>query len=102
MNQPAVEKQFRQKLLDVNDLLANLDITVGFLVSVGGDPNTSLVQFMTETLKMKTKTNRQLFTDAVSVSRRFMFVMCLKMFSVCCVSVAFQGHCQKFVFFFGV
>jgi len=30
-----------------------------------------------------------------------MFVMCLKMFSVCCVSVAFQGHCQKFVFFLG-
>lgn len=68
MNQTAVEKQFRQKLLDVSDLLANLDITVGFLVSVGGDPNASLVQFMTETLKMKTKANRQLLTDAVSVS----------------------------------
>ena len=65
MNQAAVEKQFRQKLLDVNDLLANLDITVGFLVSVGGDPNASLVQFMTDTLKMKTR--RQLLTDAVSI-----------------------------------
>ena len=65
MNQAAVEKQFRQKLLDVNDLLANLDITVGFLVSVGGDPNASLVQFMTDTLKMKT--HRQLLTDAVSI-----------------------------------
>lgn len=69
MNQTAVEKQFCQKLLDVSDLLANLDITVGFLVSVGGDPNASLVQFMTETLKLKAKTNRQLTTDAVSVSR---------------------------------
>jgi len=65
VNQAAVEKQFRQKLLDVNDLLANLDITVGFLVSVGGDPNASLVQFMTDTLKMKTR--RQLLTDAVSI-----------------------------------
>jgi len=66
VNQTAVEKQFRQKLLDVNDLLANLDITVGFLVSVGGDPNAGLVQFMTDTLKMKTR--RQLLSDAVSVS----------------------------------
>ena len=65
MNQAAVEKQFRQKLLDVNDLLANLDITVGFLVSVGGDPNAKLVQFMTDTLKMKF--HRQLLTDAVSI-----------------------------------
>ena len=113
MNQPAVEKQFRQKLLDVNDLLANLDITVGFLVSVGGDPNTSLVQFMTETLKMKTKTNRQLFTDAVSVSRRFMFVMCLeallsviclKEFHVChvsrgvsCLSCVSRRYCLSYV-----
>lgn len=65
MNHAAIEKQFRQKLLDVNDLLASLDITVGFLVSVGGDANVSLVHFMTDTLKMKT--HRQLLTDAVSI-----------------------------------
>ena len=64
MNHVAIEKQYRQKLLDMSDLLASLDITVGFLVSVGGDPNDSLVQFMTDTLKMKT--HRQLLTDAVS------------------------------------
>jgi len=68
MNHAAVEKRFRQ-LLDINDLLANLDITVGFLVSVGGDPNASLVQFMTDTLKMKTR--RQPLTDAVSVASIF-------------------------------
>jgi len=73
MNHAAVEKRFRQ-LLDINDLLANLDITVGFLVSVGGDPNASLVQFMTDTLKMKTR--RQPLTDAVSVASIFL-VLCL-------------------------
>jgi len=73
MNHAAVEKRFRQ-LLDINDLLANLDITVGFLVSVGGDPNASLVQFMTDTLKMKT--HRQPLTDAVSVASIFL-VLCL-------------------------
>jgi len=66
VNQAAIEKQFGQKLLDVSDLLANLDITVGFLVSVGGDPNASLVQFMTDTLRMKT--HRHLLTDAVSLT----------------------------------
>jgi len=65
VNHVAIEKQYRQKLLDISDLLASLDITVGFLVSVGGDPNDSLVQFMTDTLKMKT--HRQLLTDAVSL-----------------------------------
>lgn len=82
MNQAAVEKQFRQKLLDVSDLLASLDITVGFLVSVGGDPNASLVQFMTETLKMKTRTHRRLLTDAVSVLRCLLSVTFL-----CCVQL---------------
>ena len=74
MNQAAVQKQFRQKPMDVSDLLASLDITVGFLVSVGGDPNASLVQFMTETLKMKMRTHRRLLTDAVSVFE--MFIVC--------------------------
>lgn len=73
MNQAAVEKQFHQKLLDVNDLLASLDITVGFLVSVGGDPNASLVQFMIETLKMKTHRG---LTDAVSISLDVRFLLC--------------------------
>jgi len=84
VNQAAVEKHFRQKLLDVSDLLANLDITVGFLVSVGGDPNVGLVQFMTDTLKMKTDT--QLFmTDAVSISSClfFIFLCCFQLFIVC-------------------
>ena len=77
MNPDAVEKQFRQKLLDVSDLLASLDITVGFLVSVGGDPDASLVQFMMETLKMKPKTHRRLLTDAVSVLRCLLSVIFL-------------------------
>jgi hypothetical protein len=49
----SIEKDLRQKLTEVNDLLASLDITVGFLVSVGGEPNASLVRFMTDTLQMK-------------------------------------------------
>jgi hypothetical protein len=49
----SIKKDLRQKLTDVNDLLASLDITIGFLVSVGGEPNAGLVRFMTDTLRMK-------------------------------------------------
>lgn len=89
MNQAAVEKQFHQKLLDVNDLLASLDITVGFLVSVGGDPNGSLVQFMTETLKMKA--HRQLMTDAdvVSISRCCFLLLLLSVRLTSCIIALF-------------
>lgn len=50
---PTIEKELHQKLTDVNDLLADLDIAVGFLVSIGGNPNDNLVHFMTDVLKMK-------------------------------------------------
>lgn len=52
-NQSSIEKELGQKLVEVTELLADLDITVGFLMSVGGDPNASLIQFMTDTLHMK-------------------------------------------------
>ena len=82
VNQAAVEKQFHQKLLDVSDLLASLDITVGFLVSVGGDPNGSLVQFMVETLKMKIR--RHLLTDAVSICRCLLSTVCVLCLTTLC------------------
>jgi len=48
-----IEKELQQRLTDVNDLLANLDIAVGFLVSITDDPNGNLLHFMTNNLKMK-------------------------------------------------
>ena len=48
-----IEKELAQKLPEVNDLLANLDIALGFLVSVGGEGDQHIVKFMVDTLKMK-------------------------------------------------
>jgi len=59
VNGASIEKEIGSKFVEVGDLLASLDITVGFLVSVGGDPNSSLVKFMTETLQMSHR--RQLY-----------------------------------------
>jgi len=60
-----IEKELTQKLPEVNDLLANLDIAVGFLVSVGGAPDMLIVKFMVDTLKMKALT----LTSAVCVQK---------------------------------
>ena len=40
-------------LADVSDLLASLNIAVGYLVSIGGDPEMKILRFMSDTLKMK-------------------------------------------------
>jgi len=48
-----IEKELSQKLPELNDLLAKLDVAVGFLVSVGGDADVRIVKFMVDTLKMK-------------------------------------------------
>ena len=48
-----IEKALSHKQPEVNELLASLDIAVGVLVSVGGDPQLPLHRFMCETLKMK-------------------------------------------------
>ena len=39
-------------LPDICDCLATLDIAIGFLLSVGGDSNTSLKQFLSEKLRL--------------------------------------------------
>ena len=52
---PALKSQIRADariMVEVSDCLANLDIAIGFLVSVGGDPEKSLHSFMTDTLQM--------------------------------------------------
>ena len=41
-------------MLPLTKSLAALEVAVGFLVSVGGDPNTTLGDFMLKTLQMKT------------------------------------------------
>ena len=51
-NTTMIEKEVHQ-LTVVNDLLANLDIAVGFLMSMPRDPNELLVEFMRDVLKMK-------------------------------------------------
>ena len=53
---PAIQNQVRgdaRIMVEVSDCLANLDIAIGFLVSVGGDPDTTLHSFMTDTLQME-------------------------------------------------
>ena len=40
-------------LTEVTDSLATLDIALGFLVSVGGDADTRLADFISKTLEMK-------------------------------------------------
>ncbi|KAK2177038.1 hypothetical protein NP493_621g02052 [Ridgeia piscesae] len=40
-------------LTDMTNSLANLDIAIGFLVSVGGQPDSLLMAFMKDTLEMK-------------------------------------------------
>ncbi len=42
----------QRDLIEVNDSLSSLDIAIGFLVSVGGEPNRPLLDFVTGTLKM--------------------------------------------------
>ncbi|KAI0227840.1 hypothetical protein LSAT2_021675 [Lamellibrachia satsuma] len=46
-------------LTDLTNSLANLDIAIGFLVSVGGQPETLLVKFMTDTLGMPASIHSQ-------------------------------------------
>ena len=46
-------------LTDLTNSLANLDIAIGFLVSVGGEPESLLASFMTGTLRMKTSIHSQ-------------------------------------------
>ena len=43
-------------MVEVSDCLSHLDIAIGFLVSVGGDRETLLDEFMTDTLQMETGT----------------------------------------------
>ena len=48
-----MERDLKHRLTDVTDLLASLNIAVGFLVSIGGDPEMNILRFMSDTLKMK-------------------------------------------------
>ena len=48
-----IERELNQKLPEVSDLLASLDVAIGFLVSVGGEADDHVIKFMIETLKMK-------------------------------------------------
>jgi hypothetical protein len=38
----------------LSDMLNSLDIAIGFLVSIGGEPATPLIDFLKEKLHMKT------------------------------------------------
>jgi hypothetical protein len=38
----------------LSDMLNSLDIAIGFLVSIGGDPAAPLIGFLKEKLRMKT------------------------------------------------
>ncbi len=42
----------QRHLTEINDSLASLDIAIGFLVSVGGESNRPLLEFITDTLRM--------------------------------------------------
>jgi len=52
-SQAEMERELKHRLTDVTDLLASLNIAVGFLVSIGGDPEMNILRFMSDTLKMK-------------------------------------------------
>lgn len=63
---PAIKAQIRADLryiVEVTDCLSNLDITIGFLVTVGGDPENKLQTFMSDTLRM----GEAILTHKVSV-----------------------------------
>ena len=52
----AITKQIENECRDfvqLSESLANLEIAIGFLQSVGGQPESSLVEFMTKTLSME-------------------------------------------------
>lgn len=39
-------------MAEITECLASLNITIGFLVTIGGEPETMLQTFMTDTLQM--------------------------------------------------
>lgn len=45
------------------DTLSNLDITIGFLITIGGEPEMLLHSFMTEMLQMHTDVLPQKVTE---------------------------------------
>lgn len=52
---PAVQAQIRgdvRYMAEITECLASLNITIGFLVTIGGEPETMLQTFMTDTLQM--------------------------------------------------
>ena len=44
-------------LPELCDCLATLDIAIGFLISIGGNPDTPLTQFLSQELRLKTPTS---------------------------------------------
>ena len=51
--QNQIAKDFDSLMTALNDSIANLDIGIAFLVSVGGDPDKTLADFMHKTLSLK-------------------------------------------------
>jgi len=50
--QRELEEELKNKLSEVNESLARLDITVGYLASIADKPDDSLQEFIVNTLKL--------------------------------------------------